>query len=210
MNFNNCSANYGGGIAIAAEYSDHRYTPNETIVFDACSWTNNTALYSPAVDITPFFKRFLEKSGFLPIPVFSKAEVSHNVIGHSKYKLKINNSHINSVCFQLPSSLFYFLKRLIAFTNNRFSALHLTSASVVFESHTMSTFHQNMGGNGAAIAMYDFSTIVINDDTSFEFTQNHAAEYGGGIYYETTDQHDFLSDTSCFIQVGHNTTNISK
>ena len=48
--------------------------------------------------------------------------------------------------------------------------------------------------------MYSFSNIFVATNTLLEFINNTAAEYGGGIYYLTSDQHDFISGMDCFIQ----------
>ena len=198
VTFSNCSAIYGGGIAIAAEFSDHIYLPGVNIAFKTCIWNSSNATYSPAVDIAPYFGRHLCKSGFLPIPVFSQVVLTGNAIIYPRDKLKVNY-HVNSGVFSITLFTVFFTE-MVEFTYNRYSALHLTSAIVFFEDKTSSLFRLNKGGNGAAIAMYDFSTIFVNANTYFEFTQNEAVEYGGGIYYQTSDQHDFLSASSCFIQ----------
>ena len=59
---------YGGGVAVASEFGNLVPPKGSIITFTRCKWRYNTAIYSPAVDIAPFFFRSTDKSGFLPIP----------------------------------------------------------------------------------------------------------------------------------------------
>ena len=72
------SAKFGGGLAVIAEFGDTRYKPGAKIVFRHCSWKNNTAVYSPAIDIAPFLDRYSDRTGFLPIPIFIEIELHNN------------------------------------------------------------------------------------------------------------------------------------
>ena len=187
------SARYGGGLAIASEFGDTRYKPGKNMYFSSCSWSRNTAVYSPAVDISPYFYRYFDKSGFLPIPTFSHAKITGNEITNE------NSSHINSGVFSV--SLFtVFFSGVTKFSNNLFTALLLSSATAVFEQNTTSSFERNIGSNGGAIAMYGFSTIFVSSDTSFDFSGNKAAQYGGGIFYHTIDEHDLIAGSACFLK----------
>ena len=198
VNFYNNSAKYGGGLAMAAEYSDHKYTPGANVMFQGCNWTRNHAVYSPAVDITPYTMSIdSDRTGFMPIPLFSDVSLMGNYIYRKTQKHTSNR--VNSGVFSITQCSVYFQGRIV-FTQNQYSALHLLSALVYFKTGSNVSFYNNTGYNGGAIGMYSFSTIFVNSDSRFEFVNNTAIEHGGGIYYQTSDQHDFLNSLSCFLQ----------
>ena len=188
-------------MAISAEFSDVRYKPGRNLFFSSCTWKNNAATYSPAVDISPYLYKYSDPSGFLPIPLFTHVSVTENRIvnnKHKKYKLK-HTFHINYGVFSISLFTVHFGGDIV-FSHNTFTALLLSSATSVFERNSSSLFLKNSGLNGGAIAMYGFSTIFVTEDTNIEFNKNTATEYGGGIFHHTIDQHVFISGYTCFLQ----------
>ncbi len=176
-----------------------RYKPGENLVFSHCTWKNNTAVYSPTIDLSPYFHRDSDKSGFLPIPKFSHVKIIENQIkNEDRYKLK-STYRVNSGVFSISLSTVLFSEK-VEFVNNSYTAMLLSSAIAVFGSNTSTLFANNYGGNGGAIAMYGFSTITVRVNSYFEFNGNCASEYGGGIFYRTIDQHDFITRSSCFLK----------
>ncbi len=194
-------ARYGGGMAISSGYGNKIYTPGGNLVFSHCTFRRNIALYSPAIDLSPYFHKHTRLSRFLPIPLFSNVDISENVIKSAEYKLKQTSKIIIGV-FSVLQFTVYFAER-VNFVGNRFSALLLSSAMVVFGNGTLSVFSNNYSGNGGGIAMYGYSVIVLSADIHIEFLENKAAQYGGGIFYQTSDQHNFITGTSCFLQHEH-------
>ena len=199
-------ANYGGGVGVFSEYSDVKYKPKENIVFNECKWFNNRAVYSPAIDISPYYYRGSKRGGFLPLPLFSNVNITNNYIRNKTYHTYPERTgdakttlHINSGVFVITQFTVYFSGH-ISFTRNAYSALHLTSAAMIVDENTTMNFSGNVGAEGGAIAMYAFSYITINKNTHIEFVHNHADTLGGAIYHHTIDQNDFITGSTCFIE----------
>ena len=199
-------ANYGGGVGVFSEYSDVKYKPKENIVFNECKWFKNRAVYSPAIDISPYYYRGTQRSGFLPLPLFSNVNITDNYVKnktfcHSNHTIGNEKTtlHINSGVFVITQFTVYFSGH-IWFTRNKYSALHLTSGAIILDENTTMNFSSNIGAVGGAIAMYAFSYITINKNTHIEFVENHADTLGGAIYHHTIDQNDFIIGSTCFIQ----------
>ena len=199
-------ANYGGGVGVFSEYSDVKYKPKENIVFNECKWFNNRAVYSPAIDISPYYYSGSKRGGFLPLPLFSNVNITNNYIRNKTYHTYPERTgdakttlHINSGVFVITQFTVYFSGH-ISFTRNEYSALHLTSATMIIDENTTMNFSGNVGAEGGAIAMYAFSYITINKNTHIEFVHNHADTLGGAIYHHTIDQNDFITGSTCFIE----------
>lgn len=201
-NFTNNSAKFGGGLAIAVQYSHLPSNQQHGITFCNCNWMLNGAVYSPAVDISPFYDHSYngDRSGFLPSVRFHNIHIEKNVIRHDeKENQLLMTQHINSGVFVITQFSVFF-SGCISFVNNSYSALHLTSAGVIFEENSNVSFSNNVAFNGGAIAMYGFSYLSVTVNSFFEFTDNIAIINGGGIYYHTIDQHDFITGSFCFLK----------
>ena len=198
----NRAVKYGGGLAISSVRGNQRYTSGGNLMFKHCTLRGNSAMYSPAVDVSPYFsnKRPVQlQSGSLPIPLFSNVTVIGNYIKNTHEKPNKTMKIVTGV-FSITQFTAHFTD-YVNFTSNNFSALLLSSATAVFGKGTVSSFYNNSGGNGGAIAMYGYSFIVMSDNTLFEFFNNSASQYGGGIFYQTSDQHTFITglETTCFL-----------
>ena len=194
--FKSNQARYGGGTSVFSFFSDYRSHPNESVLFENCTWENNFAFYSPAVDISPDRLDQLN-TGFLPIPVFKDCLFKQN---HLCYRAnKHGTGFVTSGVFVVSRSTVMFLGNTM-FVDNNYTALLLNSARGIFNCSSNVSFIKNTGIRGAAIAMYGFSVLLINDDVYFMFKNNSAREVGGGIYYHSNEQRDFLEGRSCFLQ----------
>ena len=109
-------ANYGGALAIYSKYGDIQSHPYESMVFSACRFYDNKAVYSPAIDITPYTDRIDAKIGFLPVPVFIDIDLlgNYTVQKGSDNVLK-RAFHINSGVFSI--TLFMLFSPPIAYTH---------------------------------------------------------------------------------------------
>ena len=190
-------ARYGGGTALFAIHSTvYTKQRKQMLYFFDCTWTNNTAHFSAAVDISAFqFDHF--NFGFLPLPKFRQCIFDNNRVksGSKDNITKYKNSGVVSV-----TSFEVQFEGRNSFTNNKYSALLLTSATLIMEDGTEMIFDGNEGLNGGALAMYGFSSLKAHDDCSLVFHNNFAHKYGGGIYFEPFDQREFIAGQSCFIQ----------
>ena len=96
------------------------------------------------------------------------------------------------------------------FEDNWYSVLYLTSGSAVFEANSNVIFNRNQGINGGAIVVHGFSSLVLKNNTYFLFINNSAARTGGGIYYAPSDQREYFSAQTCFLEYGGNENNITR
>ncbi len=190
--FNNNDGQFGAGTYIFSFLGDSECTKG--INFSNCSWIGNTAIYSPAVDVSPSRHDFIH-TGLLPIPVFQNCKFINNTI----YFREENGSKVTAGVFVISRFTVRFVGSLL-FENNAYSALLLNSGQVILEQSTQVQFINNTGFRGGAIALHGFSSILISINTQVEFHNNSATEYGGAIFYYTTEQRHFFLSRSCFLQ----------
>ena len=179
--FMNCSflsnsADTGGGTSLFAVHVHVKPIAGKEILFQNCTWSKNMARSSAAVDIGPSHDDRLSQ-GFLFIPIFENCTFLNNNL--YKWKETVDNlTYIRpnttttttqySGVFTVTKTTTVFNGSTI-FIGNGFTALHATLSRLVFERRSKVKFHDNYGSKGAAIAMYGFSSLVFNSDSSFEF-----------------------------------------
>jgi len=191
----------GGGVGIQLSKSNHNFYKRKNIKFEKCTWKFNTAKFlSPAVDIA-LYKKILT-TGYINTPFFKDINViSNHITEKPKLDYQPNHTqHKSAGVFVVTEASVYFAGK-INFINNSFSALQAVSGFISFLNGTEATFHNNIGINGGAIAMYGFSNLYLHVNIILKFTGNRASSRGGAIYYHGIDQHDFFSGTNCFIVV---------
>ena len=194
ISYQNCTfhdnhGDVGGGVAF---YSVHSRSPSTyNITFINSTWSNNEALFGSAVIMSPaIFDRL--NNGHLPSPSFKNSTFTSNtVIRHLAFT--------HSGIFSATEAAVNFYGRTI-FTNNQDSAIHILSGQIIFGSGSVAEFVDNTGIRGASIAMYGSSSMLVNVDSFFLFSSNYAEELGGGIYYETFDQEDYIYGRNCFLR----------
>ena len=205
--FLNNTARYGGGLILTSSFSDVQFLPGKNIYFQNCTWESNIGkAVSPAVDIAPYVHSNSERHGYLPVPQFQDIQISNNVAGDKKHMGLIDTRHINSGVFLITKSTVHF-SGSITFTSNSPSALQAVSGAIVLNANTTLEFYKNTGINGAAIALYGFSYIYLNESVHLIFQNNTASGYGGAIYYHGIDQREFLTGFTCFIEIHDNKLN---
>ena len=187
-------AQYGGGLAVFSS----RVTPstnNVPIHFTKCVWNNNIARFSNDVDLAPS-RRIRSSAEYLPIVKFVDVKFLSNEKKCNCYSTETFNSYGS-----FSSTLFtVHFEGKVLFRHLKNTALHMSSSTIVFLPGSRATFANNSGANGAALAMYGFSVLQLQDNCTLIFTGNKASIFGGGIYFETSDKHDFVSNSKCFIQ----------
>ena len=190
--FTNNSAKYGGGVYLLAFHSRNEVVQTNRLIFANCNWTENSARYSSAVDISP--SRFCYfKNGILPVPEF------HNCNFVRNKNIVYNGKLVTSGVFVLTQMTAIF-SGLLVFDGNAYSAVLLNSARIEFAPNVDVTFFNNIGYYGGAIALHGFSSLSLSNNSIIRFLNNTATEYGGAIYYRTTEQREFLASRSCFIE----------
>ena len=188
----NC-AEVGGGTTFFSSRSRESYF-NNTVSFTKCKWIKNTARVGAAIDISPHTNDRLS-GGLLPTPLFGDCEfVDNSVI----FGTQDGNHAFGTGTFF--SSLFDITFRSsVKFVNNSGSAFIIVNGAANFSSCN-TTFVNNTGVHGGAIALIGISLMYIGSDSHHAFIGNKATDRGGAIYSSLIDEHDFTTSRSCFIQ----------
>lgn len=190
-------ARYGGGTSLFATHSTYFSSRRKQVIhFFNCAWIQNTAHYSPAIDISSFrFDHF--NQGFMPLPKFEECDFIENQVspGRKKKYTEYRSSGVIVITgFQV------LFEGNIHFARNKYTALRLTSATVILEPATKMVFDSNEGIKGGAIAMYGFSALKGLEDCMVILHNNSATKVGGAMYYQPFEQREFIDAKSCFIQ----------
>ena len=179
------------------------YVPKsgELLQFINCTLYRNSALYSPAIDLSPY--RFQQsRQGYSPIPLFKDIKIQSNFVSITK------TGHVLQGVFVVTRFTVHF-QGSIHFHGNLYTALYLTSGRAVFANCSV-RFYGNQGINGGAVALRSFSALVIYDSSHFTFINNSATRVGGGIYYAPIDQREYFSGQTCFLEYGGKENNVSR
>ena len=83
------------------------------------------------------------------------------------------------------------------FTDNEGSALSVIGTQVNFTGSSVD-FIRNSGLVGAGIALVGGASLLVSENTTLNFRNNHAKQYGGGIYNRDTDRDPEAYE--CFIR----------
>ena len=187
---------FGGGTCVFAYPSDFA-RKEKFVTFHNCSWIDNTARYSPAVDISPArFDRFNYGEALPLIPIFRDCIFERNII---QWKEQYKTRYITSGVFVITSFTVKFIGR-VYFDGNAYTALLLNSGKVTLEENTQLQFVNNTGLQGGAVALHGFSYISVSDNCRVEFINNRATEYGGAIFYYPIEQREFFGGRVCFLR----------
>ena len=187
---------FGGGVSFYSSMS--RGLPNK-VHFSGCTWIGNVASIGSALDIAPqVWKAYIQNNKMKII--FSDCNFAFNKL------TKDMNTQERYKSFEKGRGTFFAVGYCIVFqgTNvfqdNTGSAMCLTSSELEFAEQSSLACTNNTGFQGGAIYMIGFSTLLLNDDSKFIFTDNSALDAGGAIYQYTYDKRDFFTSQSCFIR----------
>lgn len=197
--FKGNTAKFGAGTFICALHNNFARRETDVFIkFHNCSWIENTAKYSPAVDISP--TRFDHHSnGALPLPVFENCHFTRNMITSYKRTAETKSSFVLSGVFVITKFTVKF-SGIISFDSNFYTALLINSGQIVFQENAHINFINNTGIRGGAISLNGFSSILINDNSTVNFLNNSATEYGGAIFYYPIEQREFFEGRVCFLK----------
>ena len=196
--FINNHALFGAGLSIFSIHDQHPLQNDfEHIIIQDCIWQGNWGVLSSSVDIGPEYHD-KDASGYLPVPKFINCTFLSNYL-YNALKSGTKSYHLNTGSFLVKLFTVIFQGNT-TFCSNTYSALILVSAKIEFASNSNVLFSDNTGYNGGAIVMYDFSSVTMNPYSFFNFTNNHAFNHGGAIYYHSNDQHILLTGTNCFLR----------
>ena len=205
VEFSRNEGNFGAGTSVLSTYSS--YLSTSRLSFQDCTWSGNLGDYASAVDIAPALFQRLE-NGHLPIPEFTNCIFDRNYLKSvgEYYRSKYSGIFVITKSVVLVSGQ-------TSFSNNLDSALYVNSGKVKFGSGSNVTFANNSAARGGAISAYGYTSLEFNRDSLIHFTKNHASELGAAIYYQSFDQHDFITGRECFLKIGEegngrNNTNV--
>ena len=186
-------AQFGAGTYIATFVGVAR---NQHLNFSNCSWEENRAFYSPAVDVSPSaYDNFKINAGSLPVPVFKDCNYNRNKIDSNRRK---HTNWVTTGVFVVTRFQVIF-KGTFLFDSNVYSAMLVNSGQIVVKPDSTLTFTNNKGLRGGAISLRSFSSILVSDNCTLEFFNNSATEYGGAIYHLSTEIRELFAGRSCFL-----------
>ena len=195
-NFTRNTAKFGGGLAFYSSSGAHENL-NNTIEFEGCVWSHNSARYGSAVDISTHAWATVG-SGYLPSPQFKDSIFLENYVIHKRNDNKIFSIYKKGTAAFLATEFTINFFGTVNFTNNNGSALVLVSSVAIFGLDTNVVFDNNSGFNGGAITLIGFSLLTLSDNMSFILSNNQAIRCGGAIYSYSIDKHDYVSSRTCF------------
>ena len=181
----------GGGLQLSLtpkNSDDHLVIINIT----NSDFENNQAGLGSAVTVS---KYQITNGLYMPEVVFTSCSFRTNQIIYSSeivHPVGLGAVYIDEVPVVFNGS--------ILFKNNSGSALAITGTRVTFNDKTTATFVGNQGLLGGGIAILGTAFIQIGEQSTMNFSNNHASQYGGAIYNHYTTRKDLSSSISCFIR----------
>ena len=188
----NC-AELGGGVFYLSDRGSNA-TTNNSLLFDNCTFTKNTAHIGTAVDVTPniFFKSLI---GFTIVPIFKNCYFLENLVSLNYSQSIQLTPGVGTIYASLSKIQFQGINHFI---NNMGSAIYTVNGIVNFQLSSVS-FTNNSGLHGGAVALIGSSTMIVGPN-DYEFVNNTAFYEGGAVYVFLIDSTDFTTSRSCFIQ----------
>ena len=162
--FYNNSAKYGNGGAVAFKVAQH----NNSIVLSDSNFSRNEAIFGSAIYI---HSQYSITNGYFPNVTIQNCNIYHNrYIGpQGQGAVYISNQ---------PT----YIKERLHFSKNHGTALSIIRTQVNIVQSTELLFFSNKGRLGGAVALLKGATIMLYDNVSMNFTNNHANLKGGAIY----------------------------
>ena len=197
----NSALSYGGGVGVfSSQTLEYRGLQNE-LSFDKCHWTNNTAQFGAAVDVSPDIWNTLG-SGFLPSLTFKDCTFQFNSVTDLPGEINETGAkeYFPGRGVFLATAFPIEFEGTTFFIENIGTAIYVTSSCIIFRPNSTVTFRSNAGMDGGAVALIGDSAMLINDDSSFTFINNTSDNPGAAIYFRSVDVRYAFSSRSCFIQ----------
>ena len=195
--FGNNNATLGGGTYIYCSQQIQHNVENQ-VHFINCSWKENRAPISPAVDVSPGFS-FLNQSQYavnikLTDCNFTKNKVDQYYYHEVENSLSMRQYTGTFLAMQVPV---HFAGNT-NFVNNSGTALFASSSVITFLEDSSTLFLNNTGVFGGAMTLMGFSLLQYQDNTTFHFVRN-TATVGGAINVRSFDQHLSFASYNCFL-----------
>ena len=188
-------AEHGGGTLIYSSLEEDFNKSKNELSFEHCEWSENSAKFGAAVGVTRNAWSMLY-NGYSLSSVFKNCSFYCNHIDNSL--VTYHHSIEGKGAFLVIKSDVIF-EGDTYFYGNSDTGLYLVSSNAIFRPKCHATFMNNMGRVGGAIVILGFGSLQINDNTTFDFTNNSAREKGGAIYQQSQSIYDYFASRSCFI-----------
>ena len=163
--YDNTAQIVGGGMYISL------YGENGSNIFNNCTIFNNTAYFASALVLLSFRATPTLTSSFHFTNVlfhFNKVYDRPNV-EQKGYRSAVVLFNVFNITFEQ-----------IEISNHNTTGLICDNSVITVKRQNM--FANNSGIYGGGIALYDFSQILLNQNTNISFINNHASKSGGGIF----------------------------
>ena len=197
INFDNNTANFGGGTAIFSTRTVS-IDLNASVVYENCTWKNNRGHFGSAISILPNAWNIYAE-GYLPSPIFVDCTVESNFV-----RPNVTKDGKNYTQYTKGAGAFYCSQHMVNFTNqiefasNNGSAMYLDNCIVHFLTYSAINFTNNSAYQGGAIHVLS-SIIYLHNNVSVCFRNNTAHDKGGAIYQESSALHNSEYSATCFI-----------
>jgi predicted outer membrane repeat protein len=198
----------GGGLSLILTHNGGASGKESEMYIGSCVWKENVARLGAAIDITRWGTVF---QGNVPT-ILEDNTFEDNSVSYSNDPTLILGSgtvYIDTV------SVYMFGNN--HFHNNHGTALVVRSAAVTFNvskyasvgDEFTTTFLNNTGRSGGAIALYGDAWITVSDNCQLVFEENQASFRGGAIYAEAIGNRNLISTRRCFIQYSNVTSTLT-
>ena len=206
ISFENCTfaenrAQFGGGSGVYSTPLNNllNSTLLNRISFTRCNWTRNAAETGAALAISHLIWSSSCFDRYTQISFSDCTFKSNHLTGRVHSTERYVSQGRGKGTFTAVGYHLYF-DGSITFHNNTDSAMYLTSTHIEFKQGSRVIFDSNSGFEGGAIFLLGSSSIIVNDDSVFQFMNNRATDSGGAIFQYTFDKNDFISSLRCFIK----------
>lgn len=218
----------GGGVRIGYVFFDTSHVKYNGIVFDNCTFSNNTAFFGGGLSFyasreqnSPNATNTLElvNCDWFGNRARSGAAIDlsewHPIATGTLLQVKFRNiriSHHNRTSNLQTSGSLVGLGAMYTdgipmqfsgymnFHQNDQTALGAVGAEIDVLGDCFTNFTHNHGRNGGAIALFGSAFIRTYNGTHMNFARNSAKLRGGAIFSQSVGEHNLLSSQNCFIR----------
>ena len=216
----------GGGVRIGHYiFGSGVVKQGNSIVVENCLFTSNTGVSGGGFSFSPAGQQtsgdlaslsltnciFIDNSGFLGMAVhlmrfaLTAGQVPCVAITNIVVQGSSLATRDPTKAYQLAGGALYISRipvdftETAQFTHNEATGVIIVGADANFENCT-GTFDSNMGLKGGGLLLLGISSLVVNELTVLNFTNNTATWRGGGIYKQYDDRDNMVQDPHCFIR----------
>ena len=185
------SASYGGGVSFSTVRQTDMCLLNYTISFKQCVWSKNVARTGSGVDLNVH----VFPQGLVAPVRFEDCRFTENTNVYVKGQ-PVSLLGIGSLYSDAVPVKFYGKCELI---NNTGGAMAATASTLTFCQDSFITFENNTGHHGGGIALLGNAYMLVEKNTSLNFSGNKAKAKGGAIFSLSPSERDFVSTKKCFV-----------